>query len=59
MAQAPQSEPGATCAGADSLDGLDKDQETEDLAQNETMDGPAVPVAGYRLYTAEEEALKW
>ncbi|MEU8452796.1 hypothetical protein ACFY72_36260 [Streptomyces globisporus] len=57
--QAPPPHPGATYAGEDSLDGLDQGQETQDLAQDETMDGPAASVSGYGLYDAEEEALKW
>ncbi|MEU9298600.1 hypothetical protein [Streptomyces sp. NPDC048266] len=61
--QAPQPQPGATCAGKDSLEGLDQDQdqdqETEGLAQDETVQGPAAPVSGYGLYDAEEEAFKW
>lgn len=56
-AQTPEPGPGATCAEEDSLDGLD--QGTEGLAMDETVDGPAVPVTGYGLYDAEEEALKW
>ncbi|WP_199846673.1 Mu transposase C-terminal domain-containing protein [Streptomyces sp. CB01201] len=59
--------PGAPHTEADSLDGPDQDQEqdqnqdqdTEDLAYGQATDGPAVPVAGYGLYDAAEEALKW
>ncbi|MFH8411491.1 hypothetical protein ACH4FX_43070 [Streptomyces sp. NPDC018019] len=47
------------CAEGGSLDGLGHDQDTEGVTQDETLDGPAVPVAGYGLYDAEEEALKW
>ncbi|MET8405992.1 hypothetical protein [Streptomyces sp900116325] len=41
-AQAPQPDPGATWAGEDGLDGLDQDQDTEGLAKDEAVNGPAV-----------------
>ncbi|MFF3735506.1 transposase [Streptomyces sp. NPDC002476] len=44
----------ATGTEDDSLDDLD-----QDAAEDETPAGPAVPVAGYGLYDAQEEALKW
>ncbi|MDJ1645219.1 Mu transposase C-terminal domain-containing protein [Streptomyces pakalii] len=58
--QAPPPQPETLYAGEDSLDGLDQDQETGSLvAEDETVGDPAVPVSGYGLYDAEEEALKW
>ncbi|MGW2190024.1 transposase [Streptomyces sp. NPDC001719] len=57
-------EPSAPAAGTgkDSLDDLD--QKPQDMTENtenedEAPDGPAAPVAGYGLYDAQTEALKW
>ncbi|MFB6986128.1 hypothetical protein [Streptomyces sp. NPDC056304] len=45
--------------GEDSLDDLDRDVEDTTEGEDQAVDGPAVPVAGYGLYDAQEEALKW
>ncbi|MFH8477067.1 hypothetical protein [Streptomyces sp. NPDC018000] len=59
--QAQELDSAATGAGEDSLDDLDQDQDAQGTAEdeNEALDGPAVPVAAYGLYDAQEEALKW
>ncbi|MCX4734515.1 Mu transposase C-terminal domain-containing protein [Streptomyces sp. NBC_01363] len=49
----------ATGVGEDSLDVLDRDGEDTTEGEDQAVDGPAVPVAGYGLYDAQEEALKW
>ncbi|MDQ8708324.1 DDE-type integrase/transposase/recombinase [Streptomyces sp. LHD-70] len=49
----------AAVTGEDSLDELDQDEEDPAEGEDETPGGPAVPVAGYGLYDAQEEALKW
>ncbi|MDT7847774.1 transposase [Streptomyces justiciae] len=51
--------PAAAEAGGDSLDDLDQDAENATENEDASVDGPAVPVAGYGLYDAREEALKW
>ncbi|MFF4533771.1 transposase [Streptomyces sp. NPDC001407] len=60
QAQGPSAPAAGT--GKDSLDDLD--QEPQDMTENtenedEAPDGPSVPVAGYGLYDAQTEALKW
>ncbi|MFD7499287.1 hypothetical protein ACFV8T_44830 [Streptomyces sp. NPDC059832] len=49
----------ATGVGEDSIDDLDRDGEDTAEGEDQAVDGPAVPVAGYGLYDAQEEALKW
>ncbi|WP_331737782.1 transposase [Streptomyces sp. NBC_00019] len=49
--------PATAEAGGDSLDDLDQDTQGAAGNEDETLDGPAV--AGYGLYDALEEALKW
>lgn len=44
-------------AGKDSLDDLGQD--AQDASADETPAGPAARVAGYGLYDARAEALKW
>lgn len=58
----PDPDPADTGAGEDSLDDLDQGQDAqdaEDRKKDEAVDGRAVPGAGYGLYDAQEEALKW
>lgn len=57
-------EPGTAATGTheESLDDLDQDPQdmTEDTGNDdEALDGPVAPVAGYGLYDARQEALKW
>ncbi|MET9657503.1 hypothetical protein [Streptomyces sp. NPDC006510] len=56
-AQAQQLSTAPAGAGEDSLDDLDQD--AQDVTEDETPAGPAAHVAGYGLYDARAEALKW